>query len=127
MALRTKKNPTSVSAQEALAELFIKLKDLSCDPIKELATFAMDPVTPLHDRILILKELAQYTAPKRRAVDIVADGSDDGLVVKIVKYTKDTKGQAEKMMNPNVVSAIKKGEVPYGEEEQTEKAAEAGG
>jgi hypothetical protein len=105
MAIR-KKNKVSVSTQDAVAELFEKLHTAGCDPIKELAQFAMDVTTPLDTRISILKDLAQYTAPKRRAVDI-NPGSDDGITVKIIKYTKDTVGQTSKMMKPEVAAAAR--------------------
>ena len=104
MAIKKQKK-VSVSTRDAVAELFNKLEEQGCDPIKELATLAMDPVTPLSDRISILKDLAQYTAPKRRAVDITTPGNEDGITVKIVKYTKDAKGQALKMMNKEAIEA----------------------
>lgn len=126
MALR-KKAKSTVGAREALAELFNKLTVAGCDPIKELAELAMDATTPLHDRIAILKELAQYTAPKRRAIDLMdGSGNEDGLVVKIVKYSKDTKGQAEKMMKPAAVTAIRNGRDPNGTEAEEEKEAASG-
>lgn len=101
MALKKKKS-ISVSTQDAIAELFGKLHDVGCDPIRQLAELAVDPTIPLSDRISILKDLAQYTAPKRRAVDVTAS-NDAGVVVKIIKYSKDTVGQVQKMMKPEMV------------------------
>lgn len=102
MALKKSKARVSVSTQEAIAELFNKLADAGCDPIAELAALAMDSNTPLSDRISIMKDLAQYTAPKRRAVDI-STNSEEGVTVNIIKYTKDTTGQLRSMMEPNVL------------------------
>jgi hypothetical protein len=100
-----KKAKTSVSTLDAISELFNKLTDAVCDPISELATLAMDPTTPLSDRITIFKELAQYTAPKRRAVDI-SSGNNDAFTIKIVKYSKDTVGQVRKMLTPEALKEI---------------------
>ena len=128
MALKKKKS-ISVSTQDAIAELFNKLRDADCDPIAELATLAMDPVTPLSDRISILKDLAQYTAPKRRAVDVTTT-NDAGVTVKIVKYSKDVVGQTAKMMKPDVVKQMMKAQeerfhgTPNGSVEEAEEIDE---
>ena len=111
MALKKQKAKISVGTQEAIAELFNKLNDAGCDPIAELAALAMDPNTPLSDRISIMKDLAQYTAPKRRAVDI-STSSEEGITVKIVKYTKDPVGQVRKMMDPEVLKQELDNSVP---------------
>lgn len=98
-----RKSKTSVNTREALAEVFQKLAAKDCDPIAELADLAMSVNTPLDTRVGILKELAHYTAPKRRAVDVTASGSE-GIVVKIIKYSRDTVGQCEKMMDPEALA-----------------------
>jgi hypothetical protein len=123
MALKKGKAKVSVSTQEAIAELFNKLDEAGCDPIAELATLAMDPNTPLSDRISIMKDLAQYTAPKRRAVDI-STSSEEGITVKIVKYTKDPVGQVRKMMDPEV---LKQELDKVNPEEEAEQVQQAGG
>ena len=123
MALKKGKAKVSVSTQEAIAELFNKLNDAGCDPIAELAALAMDPNTPLSDRISIMKDLAQYTAPKRRAVDI-STSSEEGITVKIVKYTKDPVGQVRKMMDPEV---LKQELDKVNPEEEAEQVQQAGG
>jgi hypothetical protein len=46
-----------------------KLEELGCDPITAMATLAIDPTTPLELRIKLHCELAQYVAPRRKAVD----------------------------------------------------------
>lgn len=123
MALKKQKAKISVGTQEAIAELFNKLNDAGCDPIAELAALAMDPNTPLSDRISIMKDLAQYTAPKRRAVDI-STSSEEGITVKIVKYTKDPVGQVRKMMDPEV---LKQELDKVNPEEEAEQVQQAGG
>jgi hypothetical protein len=123
MALKKQKAKISVGTQEAIAELFNKLNDAGCDPIAELAALAMDPNTPLSDRISIMKDLAQYTAPKRRAVDI-STSSDEGITVKIVKYSKDPVGQVRKMMDPEV---LKQELDKVNPEEEAEQVQQAGG
>jgi hypothetical protein len=114
MAIKKRKT-TPVSTQDAIAELFNKLHDAGCDPIKELADMAMDPATPRNERIAILKDLAQYTSPKRRAVDVTTS-QDSGVVVKIVKYSKDV-NQARNMMKPSELK--KEMEVPSGQQKET--------
>jgi hypothetical protein len=94
-----KLNSTPVSTKDAIAELFMKLESEGCDPVTELARMAMDPLTPLEQRVSILKDLAGYTAPKRRAVDVV-NHNEDGITVKIIKYSKADKLMAERLMNP---------------------------
>lgn len=53
-----------------------KLAELSCDPIKEMARLAQDAATPLSLRAMLFRELAQYVAPKCRAVEI-NDGEEN--------------------------------------------------
>lgn len=92
----------SISTQESVAEVFNKLEDEKCDPITELARIAMAELTPLSDKISILKELAQYTAPKRKAVDVTTS-SPEGIVVTIKNFSNDPK-QITSLMNPDAIS-----------------------
>lgn len=46
-----------------------RLAELKCDPIAGMAALAMDPDTPAALRGRLYSELAQYVAPKRRAVE----------------------------------------------------------
>ena len=99
-----KKSPTPVNTQAAIAELFMKLADAGCDPISELAELAMNPATPLDTKVSILKDLAGYTAPKRRAIDVTT--KDEGVVkIAIRKFTQDAVGEARRMMNPEVLKS----------------------
>ena len=47
-----------------------KLQALGCDPIEGMACLAMDPCNAPELRGRMLAELAQYVAPKRRALDL---------------------------------------------------------
>ena len=52
-----------------------KLAALGCDPIEGMAKIAMDPSTDVPLRVQILKELAQYVAPKRKAIEMSGTGT----------------------------------------------------
>ena len=125
-----KKTKTGVSAKAASAEVFAKLENAGCDPIAVLASMAVDTNVPLDLRVNILKELAGYTAPKRRAVDI-STTTEDGMVVKIVKYSSGNK-QLEKMCDPGVLQEEREKnriveEDEYGCEDEGEESKEATG
>ncbi len=47
-----------------------KLAALGCDPIEAMARLAMDENESSALRFAALKELAQYVAPKRKAVEV---------------------------------------------------------
>ena len=57
----------------AVAEL---LGELGLDPIKQMGQIAMDEHVEVSIRVQVLKELCQYIAPKRKAVEIT--GEDGG-------------------------------------------------
>jgi hypothetical protein len=52
-----------------------KLAALHCDPIEGMARLAMDKANPPELRGRMFAELAQYIAPKRKAVEHSADGA----------------------------------------------------
>lgn len=54
-------------------EVVERLKALRCDPITGMARIAMSKKTPLELRGRMYAELAQYIAPKRRAIEHSAD------------------------------------------------------
>jgi len=67
-----------------------KLEQLGCDPIEALANISMDTNNTPELRFQANKELAQYVAPKRKAVEL--EGTlDGGLNVSVVKFTEDEK------------------------------------
>jgi hypothetical protein len=55
---------------QAVSEI---LEALSCDPIESMAKIAMDETVELSIRAQMYKELAQYVAPKRKAVEMQSD------------------------------------------------------
>lgn len=64
-----------------------KLKELNCDPIEALANIAQDPNNTPELRFQANKELAQYVAPKRKAVELDAT-MDGGLNVNVVSFNE---------------------------------------
>ena len=67
-----------------------KLQQLNCDPIEALANISMDTNNTPELRFQANKELAQYVAPKRKAVEL--EGMiDGGLNVSVVKFTEEEK------------------------------------
>ena len=67
-----------------------KLEELGCDPIEALANISMDNSNTPELRFQANKELAQYVAPKRKAVEL--EGMiDGGLNVSVVKFTEEEK------------------------------------
>jgi hypothetical protein len=51
------------------------LAHIGCDPIEGMARIAMDSQNPIEIRARMYAELAQYVAPKRKAVQIASDSS----------------------------------------------------
>ena len=46
-----------------------RLAELGCDPIEGMAKIAADEAAPVELRARMFAELAQYVAPKRKAID----------------------------------------------------------
>jgi len=67
-----------------------KLEELGCDPIEALAKISMDQSNTPELRFQANKELAQYVAPKRKAIemDALVDG---GLNVNVLSFAKEEK------------------------------------
>jgi hypothetical protein len=59
-----------------------KLEKLGCDPIEGLAVIAMDTNTAPELRVRCYAELAQYSYPKRKAVDLSTEESG-GVVLSL--------------------------------------------
>lgn len=58
---------------KATQEVQSLLAEMDCDPIEGMARIAMDESVELPLRASMLKELAQYVAPKRKAVEHSGD------------------------------------------------------
>ena len=71
-----------------------KLEALDCDPIEALAMIAKDTNNTAELRFQANKELAQYIAPKRRAVEMDAS-LDSGLKVNLLSFSEMTKLEEE--------------------------------
>jgi len=66
-------------------EIQEKLDKLDCDPIEGMAMIAVDPMSSPELKLQCYKELAQYVAPKRKAVDM-AQTTDGNLTIEVVKF-----------------------------------------
>ena len=64
-------------------------KELDCDPIEALAMIAKDQTNTPELRFQANKELAQYVAPKRKAVEMDA-ALDGGLNINIQKFNLES-------------------------------------
>ncbi len=67
-----------------------KLEELGCDPIAGMAHIALDQSNPVEVRCRMFSELAQYVAPKRKAIEISDDEGKPAqqnleIAVKLVK------------------------------------------
>ena len=67
-----------------------KLDQLGCDPIEALANISMDNSNTPELRFQANKELAQYVAPKRKAIEMDAN-LDGGLKVNLVQFAEEEK------------------------------------
>ena len=72
-----------------------KLEKLDCDPIEALAMIAKDTNNTAELRFQANKELAQYIAPKRRAVEMDA-AIDGGIKVNLLSFADIGKLEEEK-------------------------------
>ena len=61
-------NKKTLAVAEVLAELGL-------DPIKQMGQITMDEHIDVSIRVQVLKELCQYVAPKRKAVEITGEDS----------------------------------------------------
>lgn len=62
------------------ADLTARLEQLGCDPIEGMALLAMDLNNPPELRGRMYAELAQYVAPKRRALDLSTNNMPPVLI-----------------------------------------------
>jgi hypothetical protein len=70
-----------------------RLEALGCDPIEGMAQIAMDDGADMSLRAQMYKELAQYIAPKRRAVEMKAEGQLS--LVNVIRAIDQRKDQAQ--------------------------------
>lgn len=74
------------------------LATVGCDPIEGMARIAMDETAELGIRAQMYKELAQYVAPKRKAVQIT--GEDGGPIKSEVTLTAWLNEHSGKTLRP---------------------------
>ena len=67
------------------------LQSLGCDPIEGMARIAMDASNSLELRARMYVELAQYVAPKRKAVVLSSTAQDRQVVFNIGLPARSTK------------------------------------
>ena len=61
--------PPKGRAEQTHRDVIDKLSALRCDPIDGMARIAMNAKNPVELRARIFVELAQYVAPKRKAIE----------------------------------------------------------
>src|SRR4051812_32595528 len=67
---------------KATQDVAARLKALGCDPIEGMAALALDTSNPPELRGRMFSELAQYVAPKRKAIEHSAEpGTFIGYVI----------------------------------------------
>ena len=69
-----------------------KLKEMDCDPFAILARVAMDPEAATKDRVRAAAELANYIAPRRKAVEVTGVDPNAGLPVIEVRWIEVNDG-----------------------------------
>lgn len=67
-------------------EIQDRLDELDCDPIEGMAMIAVDPTSDPALKFQCFKELAQYVAPKRKAIDMNAT-LDGSFNIEVVRFT----------------------------------------
>ncbi len=71
-----------------------KLTALDCDPIEAMARIAMDQENPIELRAQMFRELAQYVAPKRKAIEHTGAGGGP-MQVNIIRFSDGDDNAAE--------------------------------
>lgn len=74
-------------ANKRSEEIQERLDKLNCDPIEGMAMIAMDPNTDDALKMQCYKELAQYIAPKRKAIDMEAS-LDGNVTIEVVRFSE---------------------------------------
>jgi hypothetical protein len=76
-------NKATIDARETLERLGL-------NPLEGMAKLALDESNPVELRGRMMSELAQYIAPKRKAVEH-SGGTEDLLTVEVLKFTAGQK------------------------------------
>lgn len=90
------KAPTPAQQRKALLALFA---ERGINPIEELMNFTSNEDVPLKERIAIWKELASYTQPKLKSIDVQQNITGE-MKIMTVDYSKVSK---ESIANAEVI------------------------
>lgn len=91
--------PTPAEQRKALLAMFA---DQGINPIEELMNFTKDDEVPVKERIAIWKELASYTQPKLKSVDVQQNISGE-MKIMTVDYSAVSKGQIKDIVDAEVI------------------------
>lgn len=108
--------PTPAQQRKALLALFA---EKGINPIEELMKFTADDEVPLKERISIWKELASYTQPKLKSVDISATVSGEMKVI-TMDFSKLTQAQLMKQADSDFVDIADYNEFVSEEDKNTD-------
>ena len=72
---------TAGTPNKRTLDVIERLDQLGCDPIEGMAKIALDPQNPVELRARMFSDLAQYIAPKRRAVDHSATDGTGNITI----------------------------------------------
>ena len=92
--------PTPAEQRKALLAMFA---ERGINPIEELMTYTEDPEVAKKDKIAIWKELASFTQPKLKSVDVQGNLSAE-MKIMTVDFSKVAKSDLAKPVNEVVYS-----------------------
>src|SRR5687768_1600394 len=72
---------TAGTPNKRTLDVIERLDQLGCDPIEGMAKIALDPLNPVELRARMFSDLAQYVAPKRRAVEHAATDGTGNITI----------------------------------------------
>jgi hypothetical protein len=93
------KAPTPAEQRKALLAMFA---ERGINPIEELMQFTDDPDVAKKDKIAIWKELASFTQPKLKSVDIQGTMTGE-MKIMTVDYSKVSKSELAKTVEAEIV------------------------
>ena len=93
------KAPTPAEQRKALLALFA---ERGINPIEELLTYTQDPDIKKMDKIAIWKELASFTQPKLKSVDVQGTMTGE-MKIMTVDYSKVGKSQLANIVEAEII------------------------
>ncbi len=110
------KAPTPSEQRKALLAMFA---ERGINPIEELMGFTQDPEVQKRDKIAIWKELASYTQPKLKSVDVQQNITGE-MKIMTVDYSKVSKSQLAREVDAEIVDTDDEYEEFLSEEDKNE-------